>query len=83
MVGRAGRRRLGGRLGQLAAELEHAKRDRQAAVLELRDAGWSHQQIADALGLSRGRAAHLAAGRSTSGRVQTLRNNRTTTPGLD
>lgn len=54
----------GQRLQQLTEQLAATKAERQTAVLELRAAGWSHQRIADALGLSRGRAQDLAKGRS-------------------
>ena len=35
---------------------------RQAAVLKMRAKGMSHQEIADELGISRNRAANIAAG---------------------
>lgn len=58
--------------GQLLAELAKqtvaAKQTRHQAVVELRDDhGWSHQQVAEALGVKRGTAQALYEGRSQSG----------------
>jgi hypothetical protein len=49
------------RLPALTAEIRAL---RQAAVLELREAGWSHAKIAEALGVHRNRAQQIAAGRT-------------------
>lgn len=55
------------RLDALAAEV---RADRRAAVLELRGIGWSHQQVADLLKVSRGRAQQIAEGRSNGRRAE-------------
>lgn len=52
-------------LPQMASEVRAA---RQAAVLELREAGWSHAQVAELLGVTRGTAQAIAEGRSRGGR---------------
>jgi DNA-directed RNA polymerase specialized sigma24 family protein len=57
-------------LSGLAAATAQAAEVRRAAVAELRNAGWSHADVATALGLSRGQAQSLAAGRSHSGTRQ-------------
>lgn len=48
-------------LPQVAA---HIRELRQRAVQELRAAGWSHQQIGDAIGVHRNRAQQIAEGRT-------------------
>lgn len=56
---------LGEGLPTLTGEL---KADRQAAVLELRAAGKSWQEIGDAIGLHRNRAQQIGEGRSGGGK---------------
>ncbi|WP_162450982.1 helix-turn-helix domain-containing protein [Phytoactinopolyspora mesophila] len=55
-------------IGKLLNDLPHVAADlrelRQAAVLELREAGWSYGRIAAALGLHRNRVQHIAEGRT-------------------
>lgn len=65
------------RIEQLQAEHEKATAVRLAAVRKLRAAGLSHQDVADALGVSRARAQHLAAGRNASGTVEARRREHT------
>ncbi|NED99288.1 helix-turn-helix domain-containing protein [Phytoactinopolyspora halotolerans] len=48
-------------LPEMASDLREL---RQAAVLELRAAGWSYGQIGQALGLHRNRVQQIAEGRS-------------------
>jgi len=54
-------------LDDLAAEV---RADRRAAVLELRAAGQSHQDVANLLKVSRGRAQQIAEGRSNGRRAE-------------
>ncbi len=59
----------GERLHVISAEIAECSARRQAAVRALRDRfGWSHQQVADALGISRGQAQSIYEGRSSGGR---------------
>lgn len=58
----------GRRLSELARETVRTKEQRRDAVVSLReDHGWSHQQVAEALGVTRGTAQGLYEGRSRSG----------------
>jgi DNA-directed RNA polymerase specialized sigma24 family protein len=50
-------------LNALRASAAELRAMRQAAVLELRAKGWSHAQIAEALGIHRNRAQQIAEGR--------------------
>lgn len=52
-------------LARLSAQLVEVKRRRHERVKQLRDVhGWSHAQVAAALGIHRGRAQDLYTGRS-------------------
>lgn len=52
-------------------DLSKALRElRQAAVVELREQGKSHGQVAEILGISRGRAQQIAEGRTTGKRAE-------------
>ncbi|NEE01165.1 helix-turn-helix domain-containing protein [Phytoactinopolyspora halotolerans] len=53
--------RMEDELAEVHAELRSVRR---AAVLELRQAGWSHRQIGEALGIHPNRAQQIAEGRS-------------------
>src|SRR5688500_15892913 len=56
------------RLHALAESIASSSAERQAAVRDLRDGfGWSHEQVADALGVSRAQAQSIYEGRSSSG----------------
>lgn len=58
------------RLHSLAESIATCSAERQAAVRDLRDRfGWSHQQVADALSVSRAQAQSIYEGRSASGTV--------------
>lgn len=58
------------RLRLISEEMLVLSARRQAAVRALRDRfGWSHQQVADALGVSRGQAQSIYEGRTSSGRT--------------
>lgn len=58
----------GRRLAELTEQIKTEKARRHASVVKLRDEhGWSHQQVAEALGVSRGTAQALYEGRSSSG----------------
>lgn len=59
---------IGDVLAKLGDLIPQLRADRQAAVQQLRADGWSHQQVADALGISRGRAQQIAEGRATGRR---------------
>ena len=49
----------------LADEMNRLSAERQKAIRDLRDRfGWSHQQVADALALSRAQAQGIYEGRS-------------------
>lgn len=62
-------RSAGSRLHDISAEITECSAKRQTAVQALRDRfGWSHQQVADALGISRSQAQSIYEGRSSSGR---------------
>lgn len=52
-------RKASAELARLAEQVVIVGRRRNQAILVLRDAGWSYQQIADALGVARGRAQAL------------------------
>lgn len=56
-------RELGKIFEQLPAITAELRTMRQAAVRELRDAGWSYTQIGEALGVHRNRAQQIAEGR--------------------
>jgi hypothetical protein len=43
-----------------AARAEQLRQERNAAVRQALDAGWTHQAIRDATGLSRGRVGQIA-----------------------
>lgn len=61
-------RSAGERLHIISAEVAECSARRQAAVRALRDRfGWSHQQVADALRVSRGQAQSIYEGRSSGG----------------
>ncbi|NED97938.1 helix-turn-helix domain-containing protein [Phytoactinopolyspora alkaliphila] len=49
-------------LNEMPNLAEELRKLRQAAVLELRDAGWSYAQIAERLGLHRNRVQQIAQG---------------------
>ncbi len=55
-------REIGRVLNELPKWQTELKELRQAAVQKLRARGMSHQEIADELGISRNRAANIAAG---------------------
>ncbi len=55
-------REIGRVLNELPKVQTELKELRQAAVKKLRARGMSHQEIADELGVSRARAANIAAG---------------------
>jgi hypothetical protein len=52
-------------LPEIGAAIREARRQ---AVQELRQAGWSHQMVADLLGVHRNRAQQIAEGRSGGNR---------------
>ena len=61
-------RAAGQRLHDISVEQAECSAKRQTAVRALRDRfGWSHQQVADALGISRSQAQSIYEGRSASG----------------
>lgn len=60
-------RRIGVALAKLTPVATELRLMRQAAVLELRDAGWSYGRIGEALGLHRNRVQQIAEGRSAGG----------------
>lgn len=61
-------RSAGERLHVISAEVAECSARRQVAVRALRDRfGWSHQQVADALGISRGQAQSIYEGRTSGG----------------
>lgn len=55
-------REIGLVLNQLPQVQAELRKMRQAAVLQLRERGLSHQEIADIIGVTRNRAANIAAG---------------------
>lgn len=61
-------RRIGAALAKLPPLAAELRALRQAAVLELRDAGWSFTQIGEALGVHRNRAQQIAEGRPGGGK---------------
>ena len=62
-------RAAGDRLREIAEEMTACAAQRHAVVRALRDRfGWSHQQVADALHISRGQAQSLYEARSGGGR---------------
>lgn len=73
-------RQAGARLRDIAEETSALSAQRQASVRDLRDRfGWSHQQVADALGVSRGQAQSIYEGRTSGGRLSRSRDEE---PGL-
>lgn len=67
-------RSAGSRLHDISAEIAECSARRQTAVRALRDRfGWSHQQVADALAISRSQAQSIYEGRSSSGRPTSTR----------
>lgn len=62
-------------IARLQEELAAAAVRRQDAVIRLRDRhGWSHQLVAELLGVSRGTAQGIAERRTASGTVRARRN---------
>lgn len=60
----------GVRMHAISQEMLALSARRQAAVRDLRDRfGWSHQQVADALNISRGQAQSIYEGRTSGGRT--------------
>ncbi|MCU1679235.1 MAG: hypothetical protein JWM93_3993 [Frankiales bacterium] len=61
-------------VGRLKAEYEAAVRRRQDAIEQLRDVhGWSHQLVAELLGVTRSTAQGIAERRTASGTVRARR----------
>ncbi|TQN27487.1 Homeodomain-like domain-containing protein [Haloactinospora alba] len=56
---------VGDMLSAIPALQRALREERRAAVLDLREAGYSHAQVAAELGISRGRAQQIAEGRTS------------------